>query len=142
MLLYADFKQMLTRRLPDNGTAAFLPLPFNTLWLDAQNPLEPLSYPDATREVSAAALLLQLDELSEQQAVYLNAVPLVRPAGEAAVAEKLATAGASWHGVHNIAADTPAPERARRYIEQCGKTGFGIYDDPLKDMVELSQESV
>lgn len=128
----------MTRRLEDNLTSSVWPNSMNALWLEDHEALgEPQPYIAITREVEAAALYQQLEDVADQHAVHLNAVPLVRMADAAEVTEKLAASG-SWK-LRVGADDAPLSQRVQSYFTHCGDSNFGLSADMLRDMLELSK---
>ena len=137
-MLYMDFKHMMTRRIPDSGTASVTPTAANTLWHDALDPVgPPPQYPDAARQVTAAELASQLRAFDGQHVLYLNAVPHMRGAAEEGARVACSGAGACWPGVRGTENATPLAERVRRYLDECGDptvTGFGIPSSMLQSL--------
>ena len=137
LLLYIDFKQMMTRRLPDKGTASVLPTQANTLWHDDRAPLGPPPlYADVTRETPASVLAAQLEVFRSQHAVYLNAVPLIFGAAAAEVIQTL-TESSSLEG--KPSRESNAIERVSRYLSECGTEPFGMVADSWKSLLKGAQ---
>lgn len=138
LMLYMDFKHMMTRRIPEDGTASVTPTAANTLWHDALDPVGPPPlYPNVTRQVTAADLASQLHTFKDQHVLYLNSMPQVRGAAEEGAVQACSGEGACWPGMHGAESSTPIAERVRRYIYECGDptvTGFGIPEDVLQNL--------
>ena len=139
-MLYMDFKHMMTRRLSDNSTASVTPGAANTLWYSTRNPLgPPQKYATTTLEVTAMELAGQLQAFNDQHVLYLNAMPQVQKAADKGVQSKCAVAGSCWTGLRGASVDKPILDIAKRYVEECGRPGFGISDDVLLHMTERAK---
>ena len=132
MMLYVDFKHMMTRRLANTSNADFEALPSNTLWHEARNPAgAPAEFSTAVQRISGKALAAELVKMDDQHAIYLNAVPLIFEANSGEGMDKLLSK--AWEGKFGIGENTIPTERVEKYVGACD--GYDL-KEVLKQVLE------
>lgn len=131
LMLYVDFRQLVTVRAPQAGRKSTLEaVQENTLGHGSM----PKSGSNTTlsavmRSVSAEKLASELAEFKEQQVVYLGQVPLV--VGASGDGNKCV----GWVGRDGIS--TPIVDRVIKFFKGC--RGFMMTDDKIQRLTDIAR---
>ena len=130
---------MMTRHLNASALANVQPVSSNTLWYEMRKPLgDAPTFASATLEITAFALAKKLEEYSDQHAVYLNAVPLIRAADTEEVKQKLNSLS-SGESTEGSSENKSGHERAKEYLHMCGDKPLGMQKDVFEKLLEESK---